>query len=56
MRGNKATRRAGAAAGIRRQADRIRTMKWGGGGITAPGKRETEGEVEKRQISAAPQL
>lgn len=29
MRGNKATRRAGAAAGIPRQADRIRTMKWG---------------------------
>lgn len=29
MRGNKATRRAGAAAGIRRQADRKRSTKWG---------------------------
>lgn len=31
MRGNKAARRAGAAARIQTQADRIRPMKWGGG-------------------------
>lgn len=29
MRGNKAARRAGAAARIQTQADRIRPMKWG---------------------------
>lgn len=58
MRGKRARRRAGAAARIQREADRIRTMEWGGGWLDnwITGGRETEGEAEKRQISAAPQL